>query len=169
MSSTPALLRAGRSCSKSTTEGLPPGPPHLFGKALEPHQIAQALLDGQLEVLPEKGPVDIFLIGLDDGIGREDEPCFVHGATVPDYGRARRPTEMMGRRDGADLVITQDFTFETGGGARKHLRHGPDHHAPLHDEAHPLQFRDVLERIAVDRDQVGVAAGGDAPDPVAPA
>src|SRR5947209_16107069 len=82
MNSTPALLRAGRSCSKSTMEGLPPGPPHLFGKALQPHQVAQAFLDRQLEVFPEKGPVDILLIGLDDGIRLDDEPRFVHDSTL---------------------------------------------------------------------------------------
>src|SRR5436305_3451062 len=87
MNSIPARLRAGRSCSKSTMEGLPPGPPHLFGKALEPHQVAQALLDGQLEVLPEEGPVDVLLVGLNDGIRLDDEPWrFVHEATLPDSG-----------------------------------------------------------------------------------
>src|SRR5262249_7318771 len=89
MSSTPALVRAGRSCSTSPTEGLPPSSPHLFGKALEPHQVAQPLLDGQLEVLPEKGPVDIFLIGLDDGIRLDRKSRFVHDLTLPDSGRGR--------------------------------------------------------------------------------
>src|SRR3954453_15854041 len=84
MSSTPAWLRAGRIGSRSITEGLPPGPPHFLGKALEPHQIAQPLLDGQLEVLPEKGPVDIFLVGLDDRVGLEGEPWLVHDSTLPD-------------------------------------------------------------------------------------
>src|SRR5260221_7668908 len=87
MSSTPTLLKAGRSCSRSTTEGMPPGSPHLLCKALEPHQIAQSLLVGQLEVLPEKGPVDIFLIGFDDRVGLEEELRFVHDSTLPDSSR----------------------------------------------------------------------------------
>jgi len=31
-------------------EGPPTGLPHLLGKALQPHQLAQPFLDGQLEV-----------------------------------------------------------------------------------------------------------------------
>src|SRR3982750_3642911 len=84
MSSTPARLRAGRICSRSITEGLPSGSPHSPGKGLEPHQIAQPLLDGLFEVLPEKSPVDVFLVGLDDWIGLEGEPLLVHGSTLPD-------------------------------------------------------------------------------------
>src|ERR1700681_990522 len=84
MNSTPALLRTGRSGSRSTTEGLPPGQLHVLGKALEPHQVTQPLLDGQLEVLPEKGPIYILLIGLDDGIRLNEESWFIHGSNLPD-------------------------------------------------------------------------------------
>src|SRR6202040_1349398 len=44
-----------------------------------------------------------------------------------------------------------------------------DDHAALHHEAEPLELGQVCERVAVGRDQVGVAAGGDGPGAVAPA
>src|SRR5947209_2594538 len=89
----------------SLREGLPPGPPHLFGKALEPHQVAQALLDGQLEVLPEEGPVDVLLVGLDDGIRLDDEPWwFVHEVTLPD-SRHRAATRLAPIGAGAEGLL----------------------------------------------------------------
>jgi hypothetical protein len=57
MTSAFALVRTTRSASRSVMEGPPAGGSHLRGKALEPHEIAKALLDGELEVLPQKGPV----------------------------------------------------------------------------------------------------------------
>jgi hypothetical protein len=44
--------------------------------------------------------------------------------------KSRFRTEMMGRRDGNDLVITQDFTFEDGHRQQRvwHVRRIDDHH-----------------------------------------
>src|SRR5688572_29967672 len=38
---------------------------------------------------------------------------------------------------------------------------GPEHSPVLHHEAHPLQLGDVLQRIALDGDDIGVSARRD--------
>jgi hypothetical protein len=46
----------------------------LLGKALELHQIVEALLGRPLEVFSEQGPIDVLLVGLDYRIRLESEP-----------------------------------------------------------------------------------------------
>lgn len=46
----------------------------LLGKALELHQIVEALFGRPLEVLSEQGPIDVLLVGLDYRIRLESEP-----------------------------------------------------------------------------------------------
>src|SRR6266850_4600316 len=41
----------------------------LFGKFLQPHEIVEPLFHGKAQVLSNKGPIDAFLVGLDNGIG----------------------------------------------------------------------------------------------------
>jgi len=51
-------------------EGPLAGLSDLRGEPLQPHQVAQPLLDGELEVLAKESAVDVLLIGLDDGVRR---------------------------------------------------------------------------------------------------
>ncbi len=40
----------------------------LLGKFLQPHEIVEPLFHGKAQVLPNKGPIDAFLVGLDNWI-----------------------------------------------------------------------------------------------------
>src|SRR5215218_5029155 len=102
MNSTPAPLRAGRSCSRSTMESPPPRLPHLLCEALQSHQVAQPFLDRQLQVLPKQSPIYVLLICLDDRIALDEEPRFVHGSTLPLLSKAHsslreQPEEILPR------------------------------------------------------------------------
>src|SRR3989442_1041092 len=43
----------------------------LLGEPLQLHELQEALLDRELEVLEEERPIDVLLVSLDDGIGLE--------------------------------------------------------------------------------------------------
>jgi hypothetical protein len=51
-------------------------------KSLELLELTEPLFDGQLQVFPQQGPIDVTFIEFDDGIRREGVGTVIHGRGV---------------------------------------------------------------------------------------